>query len=516
MPIRPALAALAFCLVCLTVFGPQAPPPQAPPPQALPTQAPPPAAPVAERAPRAVVRPLPARWSAADRTRAERSLRALLNDPVFADAGIDIVAADGTRLYARGERRPLVPASTIKLLVAASSLATFGPERRFETRLLARVEPRDGVIASPLWLVGGGDPSLSSDDLRGAAHVLAARGVRRIDGPLVADGTRFAGPETNATWSPGDLFAGFAFAASALSLDGDTAEVRVIPTVPGAPARIEFEPPNSGIRMSGAIKTVSSWRSSEFYFERNLRIPRGDVRGSNVFTASGTVAAGDTQRVWLPVVDLPRYVGRAFAEMLAQRRIELGGRVEIGPAPSGAVVLWTHRSPPVAQLVREMLFESNNHTAEQLLRLLAEDGFGATSDADGIQTEEAWLAHWNVPRTGLRIVDGSGLSFSNRMTAAALAALLRAQLTAPAGEDVIPLLPRVGIEGTVRRHVLQAGAGRVRAKSGHLQGVNGLAGVVQSRHHGAIVFAFLSNGEHAGRDRLADLEDLTLDRLAEF
>jgi D-alanyl-D-alanine carboxypeptidase/D-alanyl-D-alanine-endopeptidase (penicillin-binding protein 4) len=432
-----------------------------------------------------------------------------LDDPVFADAGIEIVAADGTRLFARGERRSLVPASTIKLVVAASSLATFGPERRFETRVLARGEPRDSAVASPLWLVGGGDPTLVSDDLRGAAHELAARGVRRIQGPLVVDATRFTGAETNSNWSPDDLRAGFAFAASAISLDGDSAEFRVTPTVPGTAARIGLEPPKSGVRVRGTIETVQAGRPAQFFFER-------DPRGENAFVASGTIAAGETERVWQPVLDLPRYAGNAFAAMLAQHRIALGGGVELGAAPGDGIVLWTHRSPPVARLVREMLFASDNHTAEQLLRLLAVDGFGGGNSADGIRAEELWLARWKVPSAGVRLVDGSGLSFANRMTAASLAALLRAQLSVPSDASIVPLMARVGIEGTVRRRTLRAGAGRVRGKSGHLEGVNGLAGVVESRRHGPIVFAFLSNGEHAGSDRLADLEDFTLDRLAEF
>jgi D-alanyl-D-alanine carboxypeptidase/D-alanyl-D-alanine-endopeptidase (penicillin-binding protein 4) len=497
-----ARAALALCIALLAACAPAAPPNGAPPARPAPAS-------------RATPEPRQVRFSAAERSRAERSLRALFSDPVFADAGIAIVAGDGTRLFTRNERRSLVPASTIKLVVAAASLATFGSELRFETRAAARAEPRDGVLPSPLWLVGSGDPSLLSSDLRAGAKVLAARGIRRIDGPLVVDATRFSGGETNPHWSPDDLRAGFAFAASALSLDGDTAELRVIPTAPGAPARIELEPPKSGVRVRGTIRTVAAGRPAEFSFERDDGA-RGDVRGRNVLVASGTVAAGAVEREWQPVVDVPRYAGHAFAAMLEHDGISLAGGVEVGPAPAQAVVLWSHRSPPVARLVRDMLFESNNHTAEQLLRLLPGDGFGAASDADGIRWERTWLGRWKVPLDGVRIVDGSGLSFSNRMTAASFVALLRAQLHGPAAANIIPLLPRVGMEGTVRRHTLQAGAGRVRGKSGHLQGVNGLAGVVQSRRHGPIVFAFLSNGPHAGTDRLADIEDLALDRLAEF
>jgi D-alanyl-D-alanine carboxypeptidase/D-alanyl-D-alanine-endopeptidase (penicillin-binding protein 4) len=505
MLMRRARAAFGFGLACLAACAPQAPPPAAPAVESVAPRANP-----ANRKPRAP------HWSEAERRRAERSLRELLGDPVFADAGIEVVAADGTRLFAHGERRSLVPASTIKIVVAASSLATFGPERRFETRVLASAEPRDGVVASPLWLVGGGDPSLVSDDLRGAAHELAARGIRKIEGPLIVDGTRFSGAETNPTWSQDDLRAGFALAASALSLDEDSAEFRVSGTSPGAAARIELEPPHSGVRVRGTILTVSEGRSPEFFIERDSSVRPGDPRGSNAFIASGTIAAGDAERVWAPVLDLPPYVGHAFAAMLAKHRIALGGEVELGAAPGGTVALWTHRSPPVARIVRGMLFESNNHTAEQLLRLLPADGFGASNAGDGIRSEETWLARWNVPRAGVRLVDGSGLSFSNRLTAQALAAILRAQLQAPAGASIVPLMPRLGIEGTVRRRTLVAAAGRVRGKSGHLEGVNGLAGVVESRRHGPIVFAFLSNGEHAGSDHLANLEDFALDRMAEF
>jgi D-alanyl-D-alanine carboxypeptidase/D-alanyl-D-alanine-endopeptidase (penicillin-binding protein 4) len=176
-------------------------------------------------------------------------------------------------------------------------------------------------------------------------------------------------------------------------------------------------------------------------------------------------------------------------------------------------VLWRHRSPPLRALVKQMWLESNNHFAEQLLRALGATR-GAGTEANGAIVERAELKRDAVPQNGLRTIDGSGLAPTDRVAPLTLATLLARAAAEPGGSLVVDSLPRVGIEGTVRYRRLTDGLGRVRAKSGHIEDVNSLAGYVQTRRHGRIAFAILVNDRRADDGPVDDGIDRALDVLA--
>ncbi|MBV9277999.1 MAG: D-alanyl-D-alanine carboxypeptidase/D-alanyl-D-alanine-endopeptidase, partial [Candidatus Eremiobacteraeota bacterium] len=217
---------------------------------------------------------------------------------------------------------------------------------------------------------------------------------------------------------------------------------------------------------------------------------------SNAFRIGGQVAAGDRKVIlYVPIHGIPRYVGDVLTKMLEQRGIAVLRSPGTGIAPRSVRVMWQHRSMPLDRIVSKMLFESNNHLAEQLLRTIGRVVNGVGSDAAGIAAERALLRRYRIPRTGLRLVDGSGLSVDNRSSALTLATILDDDRR-HRGAKLFAALPRAGIEGTVRYYELSTARGRVRAKSGHLAGVEALAGYVESRHSGTFAFAFLfANGD---------------------
>ena len=196
---------------------------------------------------------------------------------------------------------------------------------------------------------------------------------------------------------------------------------------------------------------------------------------------------------------------------MRERGITVTGGVKVGVVPFATNVLWDHRSQPLAAILHTMLVNSNNHFAEQLLRTLgATHGVGTESGGAGI--ERAILNHDAISPIGIRIVDGSGLAASDRITPIILASILERAEHEPVGAVLYRDLPRVGMEGTVRYYYLNAAAGRVRAKSGHISGVSALAGYVTTAHNGRVTFSMIIN------DPSADAGDggiiSTLDTLA--
>jgi D-alanyl-D-alanine carboxypeptidase/D-alanyl-D-alanine-endopeptidase (penicillin-binding protein 4) len=424
-------------------------------------------------------------WSAASLREMQNRLRAALDDPTLQTSGIAIVDANARPLFLRRERRPYTPASTFKVLAAVSALQTFGPNYRFVTDIRSLDSPADGVVSGDLWLVGSGDPTLTSDDLRAAANAVYRSGLRRVAGALVADASAFGGPEVNPAWEPDDLQYDYAAGTSALSVDGGTIEFHLVPTTPGLPARIDVRPPGDAVQTRGSVVTAYS---TELSIER--------AASQNQFTFSGRIAAGAEQSFFRPVAEMPVYAGRVARAILSARGVRVRDGVRVGVSPLGGRVLWQHRSQPLAAIVHEMLFTSNNHYAEQLLRAVGADG-GIGTERSGGAGERSVFARDGGPQTGLRIVDGSGLAPTDRIAPISIATLLARTAVQPVGTALLSALPRVGMEGTVRYRQVTDALGRARAKSGHIENVNALVGFVQTRSHGRVAFAFMVNDPRA-------------------
>jgi len=441
-------------------------------------------------------------WSARDVGALQAQLRGVLGASALATGGLAVLDAQGRALFVRRERTPLAPASTFKLVVGATALETLGPQYRFATTFEALAEPASGTLGGDLYLVGNGDPTLTRDDLRAGAGALAQAGVRAIDGDVVADASAFAGREVNPAWEPDDLQYGYAAGTSALALDQGTVEFHIVPTVVGGPARILALPASTTVRVVGGIVTS---------YATLLQIQRDPLR--NDFTFEGHVAAGAEQSFWRPVTGLPLYAADVARVMLRQRGVNVRGGVQTGIAPVAPFVLWRHRSAPLRAIVPEMMLTSNNHYAEQLLRAVGETrGVGTVSN--GAAVERAVMTRDGVPQGGLRIIDASGLAPTDRIAPLTLAMLLARTAVEPVGPVFIASLPRVGIEGTVRWHHLTDALGRARAKSGHIENVNALAGYVETRRHGRVAFAFILNDRRADDGPVYTGIDRALDILA--
>jgi D-alanyl-D-alanine carboxypeptidase/D-alanyl-D-alanine-endopeptidase (penicillin-binding protein 4) len=220
-----------------------------------------------------------------------------------------------------------------------------------------------------------------------------------------------------------------------------------------------------------------------------------DVRGGYIAPVTATmVDAGrqDGLRARSATPDLE--AGRALAIALGVPKAP----VVRGRAPLGATMLAEVSSQPVPRLVEQMLLASDNVLAEALARQVAIAEDQPASFAGAAEATRTVLARLGMP-AGDRLLDGSGLSAQDRVTPALLAALLRSAADAdqPRLHALVPGLPVSGYLGTLderyRTGPAALAAGEVRAKTGTLDGVSALAGLVRGTDGRLLVFAVVAD-----------------------
>jgi len=452
-----------------------------------------------------------AQWSAADRAAFAGGIRAIVNDGTF-PVSTGVVFLDprsGRPLYEHGPDIPLVPASTMKLVVAAAALRTLGSAHRFTTRLVATGPLRGGVIEGDVYPVGSGDPELSSHDLNEAALALTRAGVRLISGGVYADGSEFGADGVSSTWSSEDLIYGWAAPASAVCIDNGAIQFTVTPAASGQPASVDVQPPGAIDRLDGSIATVA------FGADTELRIDPAPTDGT--YLLSGQIPEGVPQKFWRSLSHPTPRAAIILTTILRRHGIAVAGPTGVATAPRAAQLLWTHRSRPLTAIVKKMWFDSDNHYAEQLLRAVGYATRGLGTPKNGFAAERDVLDRMAADPPGVRLADGSGLSPDNRVTALMLGSVLRSLALGTNGEQIISLLPRVGIDGTVRAHPIGAAAtGRVYGKSGYIEGVSGLAGYIKTAHHGLLIYVFLVNDWTTSLDAVWAAEGRMLDEASRW
>ncbi len=204
--------------------------------------------------------------------------------------------------------------------------------------------------------------------------------------------------------------------------------------------------------------------------------------------------------------------GAALARLLGLPPSAVGR----GTAPAGAAVLGRVESPPASRLVELMLSASDNIIAECLARQVALARSAPASFAGAAGAIRSQLGELGVPVAGDGLVDGSGLSRTDRLSATLLTSILTAA-AGPSHPELRPIfagLPVAGYSGTLTDRYTDAaktGAGLVRAKTGTLSGASSLSGIVIGADGRPMVFALLADqvpvggtlGAEAALDRIA-------------
>ncbi|MGD0990845.1 MAG: D-alanyl-D-alanine carboxypeptidase/D-alanyl-D-alanine-endopeptidase [Gemmatimonadales bacterium] len=439
-------------------------------------------------------------------------LNCLLDAPPFDRAlwGVAIADPRGRLVFERNGGRLFVPASDVKLVVAATAAALLPGDYRFRTSVYAAGPVEGDTVRGDLVLYGRGDPTLSGrysatetaafDEL---ADSLKAHGIARVAGDLVGDASWFDSATAHPSWQGYDLNWWYAAPITALAFNESSVDFLVDPGAIGQPPDIRLRPDLGIVQFTNRARTVSadSDRTLDFFREP----------GTNVVWAQGDLpadAASDTE--YFAIHDAPAWAATAFRRSLEAHGIVVDGRVRTTfdstatAAARGAPPLAEHLSPPLADILQPILATSQNWFAEMLLKTLGRELGGEGSWQAGLDVERRFLIDsLGVDSTTFDLVDGSGLSAWNLVAPRAFVQLLTRMRKIPRARAFLDALPVAGESGTLKGRLTDARlSGRVRAKTGSINRVNSLSGYLELPRGRTWTFSIQLNN-HAGTTREA-------------
>ena len=432
-----------------------------------------------------------------------------LRHATLAVALVDV--ADGHTLYAYQDERSLVPASTQKLLTTATALARLGANHHFTTRLLMQGEvDRDGVLWGDLYIEGGGDPLLGSYRYKQTTidtlfalwtKALRVRGVQRIDGRVCYCSSIFDAVQQHDTWQHGDVGNYFGAGASGLTFHENMYFVHFNPgAAVGQPAvAASTTPKGIGVRSTNRVATGSSSSGDQ--------VMAYGLSQSYERLYLGTVPLGKRDfRVRVALPDPPRTCATLFATHLRANGISVSIDVEhVNRVPDSVRVVSEYHSPDLRLIAQYTNHTSNNVYAECLFKYAGYARSGMGTFASGAEAVEDYIDSLGLNRDGVRVVDGSGLSRCNLLTANFLVRFLSRLATEPYFADYLATLPQAGRSGTARNLLPNLPVTTtVYVKTGTMQGVRTLAGYIVKGGR-RYAFAIMANGYTAQASEVSPL-----------
>jgi len=443
----------------------------------------------------------------------------LVNDPSFASAtwGIYIEAPDKREvLYRHNENKLLIPASNMKLFTTAVALVKFGPNFTYKTGLYLDGAVRNGTLNGNLVVKGSGDPTISGRYNGGIivgtfidwADTLKAIGITAITGDVIGDDNYFDDVTLGNSWSWDDEPYYYSAHQSGLSFNDNTVNVLIKPgEKAGDLAIIEIDPPTSYVQIKNNIKTTEN--DSVMYYDFNRSID------GNLFTFWGNMPlTRRPSKTWVSVRNPTLYTVTVLKETLEKNGISVEGKPIDGdnlatkPKYGTMMIAATYTSPPMSELIRTVNTPSQNFYAEQLLKTLGREYQKTGSSSAGVKVVKSFLRGVGIDDNGIKIVDGSGLSRLNLITAKQVATLLRYMRKHRYGNYYMNSLPIAGVDGTIRRRMSGTNAaGNLKAKTGSLSYVKALSGYVTTAEGEEIVFSFIVNNYNLPKSMANELQN---------
>ena len=380
----------------------------------------------------------------------------------------------GKTVYELNEHRLVSPASTQKIVTLAASLWTLGPDYNFATDLYKDTN-------NNLYLKLGADPYLREKDLKKLMDdaknkkILTPKNIYIDD--YIVDGV---------TWGEGwqwdDDLNYLMPKFGAYNLDGNLLYIIVAPTEDGSPANVypKFFYPVTFMNLA----VTDSKQENGVAFERNNSI------SPDILTVRGHVS--EIKPYPIPVPNIKRYFRLRLEDAISNAKIEYYGTISQKKLPSENIYIVSSVKHPIKLAVADILKNSNNMAAESVFKIAGGKYVKNTGSVEAaVKMFEAFCKKLDVKADNIKIVDGSGVSKNNLMSADFMTDFLVALSKVPGFEIYKNVLPTSG-EGTLENRMLYF-KDNLRAKTGTLSDISAITGFITSKSGKTYAFDIMIN-----------------------
>lgn len=457
-----------------------------------------------------------------------RAIDSVTNAPEFSNGhwGVLVVTTSGDTLYSRNAGKLFMPASNQKIQTAAVALAQLGPDFRYRTAFVAHGAIVDGVLQGDLGVIGRGDPSVSDHmrtdamlPLREIVDTIAARGVKRVRGKLIAEGNSFPDAVLGYGWSWEDLESDYSAATDELLFnEGFTNVVVRGGQRAGDPVTVETRPTRQWPKLRVSATTVGpvpvpADTTAPRAPRPAISVQKDTLNGDVLVT--GSIIALDSSVITVTHRDPGAAYIAALREALADKGISVGD--EALPVGASADTLAVLTSPPLREILPPFMKPSQNQIGEMLFKTLGLERGTAGTALGGRRVVEAQLKAWGALESGFIVRDGSGLSRYDYISPETVVRVLDAMRRHPHFDVFYASMPIAGVDGTIRTRMRGTPAeNNLRAKTGSVAQARSLSGYVRDLSGDTLMFSILANNWNVPAAAVTRAADSISARLASY
>lgn len=435
--------------------------------------------------------------------------------PPEAEIGIAVVNSNGQLIYGHHADQNMIPASLQKIITNFTALEVLGPNYIYNTTIgyNGLLSP-DGTLNGDIIIFGNGDPSLASERFQkrpqlnqvvsDIANFIEKKGITCIDGEIIVDASYFGTDGNVHSWPWEDI--GNYYGASIWSVNIHenyyNLYFQLSTTRTKPPQIISYSPAIPGIILHNELSTGPEGSGDQAYIFGAPYTSEKYIRGS---LPSGK----GTYKIKGAIPDSPSYFGFLIASELAKRNISsMGYKAEYNKQQKIESKVAQIKSPELQDLVKSANLESINLYCEAFLLSL-----GAGERAEGITNVKIFLANNNIDTTDINIVDGSGLSFWNYLSAEDFAKLIHS-LQKEYKKDLAAFFPEAGVSGTLSYMFKNSPAiGNLWAKTGSMNQVMNYAGFTKSKSGNNLSFCIMVNRHKVENRTIRRIEEKIMETI---
>ena len=408
-------------------------------------------------------------------------------------------AVTGQMIYCHDADRNLASASVMKLYPTSAALLFLGPDYRFETGLYitGNFNPRRGILDGDVIISGGGDPALGSEYFAEQygdvttmwVNALRDAGVRRVRGRVAAAESIYDFNPAPSGWAWGDLGQYYGAGVYDININDNIYRIYITGGAEGEPASID------SVQDYGRDIILTSYLSS------SGRTDRGYVYNapySDMAWITGSVPADSSFALRASIPDPPLALVRKLDAAMRASGIRIDGypstlRVPLDTANSMNVS--TTFSPSLAEIVSVTNHESVNMYAEALRKYLGYKVLGEGTFSAGSAVIRNLLDSIGCEPYEAVMLDGSGLSSNNNISALMTVRLLVYMNNSACAGAFVASLPEGAVSGTMKNYFRdELFKGRVVAKTGTITSAKSFAGYFTTNSGRRIAFTTFANG----------------------